>query len=75
MQKPQQKQFEQLPGAESEEVLELQQCEVEFLREQVQSLKQVLHDKNWQLRDVEEELWRTNEELCAALRSECLTMI
>ena len=64
----------QTPGTNVEEALDLQQCEIELLREQVASLKLELRDKNQQLQEVEQELRYTNEELCVALMgSEYLT--
>lgn len=47
---------------------------VELLCEQVETLKQLLEYKQLELQEIQRELRYTNEELCAALNSEWLTL-
>ncbi len=48
--------------------------EIDILREQIESLKQLLHHQNEKLQETEQELKHTNHELAAALNSEQLTL-
>jgi len=47
---------------------------VELLCEQVETLKELLHYKQLELQEIERELRYTNEDLCAALNSELVTL-
>ena len=57
---------------DADEVLKLEE-EIEFLREQVESFKQLWHQQEQKIQELTQELRQTNRELCIATRLQLLT--
>ncbi|MBD2773463.1 hypothetical protein [Iningainema tapete] len=60
-------------GIDADKILELEE-KVEFLLEQIESLKQYLCHKNYELQQIEQELGYTNKELRDALNAKLLNI-
>lgn len=60
-------------GIDADTIEELEE-KVEFLLEQIESLKLYLCDKDYELQEIRQELIYTNQELCTALNSQPLTI-
>lgn len=63
----------QVRDIDTDKIQELEET-VEFLQEQIESLKQYLYHKNYELQQIEQELDYTNKELCTALNLNPLTI-
>lgn len=60
-------------GIDADKIQELEE-KVEFLQEQIESFKQYLCHKDYELQQLKQELSYTNKELCAALNQKPLTI-
>ena len=64
--------FQNLKLLDVNKVLKLEE-EIEILREQAESFKQLLHQQNQKLQEITQELMHTNQELCIATNLQLLT--